>query len=123
MAGQTTVTTAMKRKIRELYALGVPLTKIARDFNLHHETVRRHASDEFEKKIKAQQRKRYEKERTTQPEVVERRRAKAREYAAKKREEYVKNPRKKLPTEVTADEFARTVLAEDKVLLDNLGGE
>ena len=109
MAGQTIITLAMKRKIRELHALGVPFTKIARQLGIGYETVRRHGSDIVEAKIKAQQRKRYEKERATKPEVVERRRAKAREYAAKKREEYVKNPRKKRE-EVTSEG-------------NNLGGE
>ena len=99
MGGQTIVTLALKKKIRELHALGVPFTKIAVQLGISHETAKRHSSDKYEAKIKAQQRKRYEKERATKPEVVERRRAKAREYAAKQREEYVKNPRKKVTSE------------------------
>lgn len=81
------VTGAQRKRMRELHALGVPVLKIAREFGLNKETVYRHLDPRWEAKIREYQRKRYERERQN-PVVVERRRATARKYAAKKREEY-----------------------------------
>lgn len=132
MPGRTVITTSQIKKIRELVALGVPKAKIARDMKLNKETVARHSSPASEARVKAWQKKRYDKERKD-PVFLERRRATARAYAAKKREEYKasgvradgKPP--KLPRKVTEpmdiDQFVDELLVTDKVILDTLGGE
>lgn len=86
MPAPTVITLRMIRTIKELTALGVPKAKIARDLKINAETVRRYSDPKFEQVIKDYQRRRYERERAT-PEINERRKAKVREYAARKRAE------------------------------------
>lgn len=83
---KTIITTMMAREMTELRALGVPIARIARQFNLHVETVRLHTSEEDAAIIRERQTRRYQKERQI-PEIVERRRAVARDYARRQRED------------------------------------
>jgi predicted transcriptional regulator len=76
----------MVNKIRELVALGVPKKRVAKDLGIAEETVYRYASPEGEARVKAQQRRRYEKDRKNK-ELMEKRRENARRYVRKKRAE------------------------------------
>ncbi|QWY83334.1 hypothetical protein [Rhizobium phage RHph_X3_2] len=86
MPRPTTITTTLVKQIRELHALGVPHARIARDLGLNQQTVRRYATPEGEAAVKAEQRRRYEKDRSN-PERTEKLRASSREYARRKRAE------------------------------------
>lgn len=84
MSRRPTITPETVAKIRELYAGGMKKAKIARELGLSNETIWRYATPEGEATIKAYQRARYERERTD-PDLVERRRTAAREYARRQR--------------------------------------
>lgn len=84
MPRPTTITTAIVKTIRELYALGVPKAKIAKQLGVSEHTVYRYATPEGEAAVKAEQRRRYERQRKD-PEVVERYRAYSREYQRRER--------------------------------------
>lgn len=86
-----TITPKTIKQIRELFKLGVPKARIARELGVAVETVRRYSDPEQEAAIKAMQRRRYERERNM-PEVVERRRGYAREYARREREKAKQDP-------------------------------
>lgn len=120
---RTLITMPMRKRIRELRALGVTLTRIAKDLGISYESVCRHASDAQEAKIKAYQRKRYMMECNDKPEAVERRRAKAREYAARKRAERDAKLPRKVTEPLDVDKFVEELLVTDKVILDTLGAE
>jgi AcrR family transcriptional regulator len=85
MPRPTIVTTSLVKRMKELRELGVPVDRIARDVGVNKETVRRHTSEKDAETIKRWQRERQERDKQN-PEVMERRRETARQYAARMRE-------------------------------------
>lgn len=97
MARRPTITTTIVNEIRALVELGVPKKRVARQLGVAYETVVRYATPEGEARVKEQQRRRYLKEKDLKPEVIERRRAAAREYYLNVRRPREEAERKRKP--------------------------
>lgn len=94
------ITNKQAAEMTRLRELGVPIARIARQFQCREETVRFHTSEDERDKLRERDRKRHARY-GQNPEYLEKRRETARAYAAKRRAE---TPRKRRNDNVPASD-------------------